>query len=530
MNSPVGGAYAQNGRVMREEIRADKRKDGSSPPRVCVCVMMNHPYPANLPLLRRVYAGRFSELLFLIPFAEVDDPDVITVYRGSYAHAAYISDARARLSTIDCDYFLFVHDDVLLNPQFDESSFTDLLPLGRDDGFIPWVYKTPDRLGEWIWYFALLPRLLHPKSLLFGSGIEPNNLLRYLPTADEIRAGFVRSGATFTERVTISLPTVEEAGPRAHPAAGSPSVVVLDGLAAALDHADPTQRRINEHTLATLEELTAALAEAASRQGIADEARTIKLPIPLAASAYFTDCYVVPRSRFDRFAHYMGVAGAAGLFVEIIAPTILHAVCDRVHTAATLDLNFEGFHRARRLEEFRDRKVIASHPFKFSMFKEPAQADGFMRIVDTLRTGGLLRPEMAAAAGLDASHTDTMKETGWHILEAWGRWSAERFATLKLVAPARQGVIRFRLRAPRLVGHHVNTSGSITLAGGASVSFVIPPTQSGLLIDVPFTTPRTGDALSITVKNDALICPRDFDTASPDPRWLGVGLAEIAFH
>ena len=60
--------------------------------RVCVCVLFNHPFTANIPLLRSLYAGRFSHVRFLMPLERTAEADVLTVYRGSYAHHAYAGD------------------------------------------------------------------------------------------------------------------------------------------------------------------------------------------------------------------------------------------------------------------------------------------------------------------------------------------------------------------------------------------------------------------------------------------------------
>lgn len=510
---------------MREGNGRDERGDGARTPRVCVCVMMNHPYPANLPLLRRVYAGRFSELLFLVPFERIDAPDVITTYRGSYVHAAYVADALHRLRTVDCDHFLFVHDDVLLNPQLDETTFDELMPLGPDDGFIARVDPTPPKLGDWEWYLSFLPRLLHPKSLVFGTGIEPGNVLRYLPDRETIRNGFLRSGAPFTEQVELDLRSADDPTSRARGAERKPSKVLLDGLAATLDHGTIAQQTVDRVAGEALQAITGALAASTGRDGVSGT--TLDLPLPLAGSGFFTDCYVLPRSRLEAFAHHMGVAGAAGLFVEIIVPVLLHALCDRVHTAASLGLDFSGFERRHGLGGFVDKRKMAIHPFKFSTIRTAEQQRAFISVVADLRRGRSFDPRDAAAAGLSPAMSDAATYTGWHALERWGRWSARRHASVSF-GPGWGGKARrmkLGLSAP-VHPEMPDFTGTVTAGTGLPRTFAMrfPQREAEVILTDP------GDPelpLRIGIESSRMVVPSEHNPASGDDRSLGVGLRRI---
>ncbi|QNE31974.1 hypothetical protein F1C10_08500 [Sphingomonas sp. NBWT7] len=509
---------------MREAVEADKRRASDATPRICACVLMNHPYPGNLPLLRQVYAGRFSELLFLIPFERSDDPDVITTYRGSYVHAGYVTDALPRLRTIDCDYFLFVHDDVLLNPQFDESSFANLFPLGADDGFIPFAERTPTKLGDWEWYYSFLPKLLYPKSLMFGTGIEPGNLLRYLPSRDEIRAGFERSGAPFTERVEVDIRQADDPTSRAGSAERKPSAVMLDGLAAQIDHSSPTQRTVTRAAGEALRSVTAMLAAANDRDNGGGD--VIDLPIPLAVSGFFTDCFVLPRSKLEPFAHHMGFAGAAGLFVEIIVPVLLHALCERVHTAESLVLDFRGFQKRYPLNDFLDRRKMAIHPFKFSTIRSQTQQAAFIEAILSLRNGQPIDPQRAAAIGLPPGFVDDATYVGWHPIEPWGRWTAGHHATITLRPPQSGGSRRLKVSVVAPVNAAFpRFTGTISIGSGPAQPYSIahPKSQAVLIVDVD---PAEGPIL-LKLMSTHLFRPRDVDPQSLDNRQLGIGLRAV---
>lgn len=499
----------------------DSDSNASITPRICVCVMMNHPFPAVIPMLRRLYADRFSHLRFLIPFERSDDQDVITVYRGSYNHAAYLQDAAHELRGIDCDYFLVVHDDVLLNPKLRESNFLDVFPIGLDDGFIAEMGAMPTEFGAWEWNAAFLPRTLFPKSLLFGSGVELANLKRYMPDRRTIAAAMEKNGVRHTDRLGLDPAAMWDM--RRHPAH-----ILLYGLS----HAAPVDAErhvdIEARSLDIMRALTEVLGKAleqadGSSQGPTG-ATSIDLPFPVAASGYFADCYVLPKSRFDDFSHYMGVASAANLFVELMVPTLLNVCCERVHTAESLGLDLSGFHHARTLNVFCDEKVIAIHPVKLSQFLQPeAQESFFEDLREVAAWTSADEPLAARGWGPGARH----RGKGWHGGESWGAWSAEAEADIQ-IALVRPADVKLKLRAPT----HPNappTVGSLRYLeiGNVeqSISVRVAWPDSIIEIEVPGLMPDGRGMGVIVLENDSMIIPSEFGAA--DVRLLGFGLMEV---
>lgn len=92
-------------------------------PKVCLVVIFNHRFDRNLPLLRKIYGARFSNIRFLMPFYDGSDVDVIPVYESSYQFQGYLIQAYDKLKDIPCSHYLFIGDDLILNPDFDELSF-----------------------------------------------------------------------------------------------------------------------------------------------------------------------------------------------------------------------------------------------------------------------------------------------------------------------------------------------------------------------------------------------------------------------
>ena len=120
---------------------------------VCLVVVFNHRFDKNLPLLRRIYGSRFSNIRFLVPFYDGADADVIPVYESSYQFQGYFIQAYEHLKDIPCTHYLFIGDDLILNPNFNELNvinkmsggsardssvqfcITSFSPLNRPDGF-----------------------------------------------------------------------------------------------------------------------------------------------------------------------------------------------------------------------------------------------------------------------------------------------------------------------------------------------------------------------------------------------------------
>lgn len=103
--------------------------------KTALVVLYNHNYEKNIPLIKKLYGHRFSRLFQLMPFYYGNDSDVIPVYGNSFYFQSYIAQAKHKLMALDCDYILFIGDDLLLNPEFDEYSSARLLSLQTQNDF-----------------------------------------------------------------------------------------------------------------------------------------------------------------------------------------------------------------------------------------------------------------------------------------------------------------------------------------------------------------------------------------------------------
>ena len=306
---------------------------------VCICVVFNHPFVANIPLLRRLYAGRFSTVRFLVPFQLSDDDDILTVYRGSFGHCAYAIEHIPALESLNCDHYVFVHDDVLLSPYLNEGNIRERLGLRPNEGWVGAIRPTPPDIGEWGYQLGSVWRLIEPRSPLSGVGLDSlAATLRHLPPASEA----ARKAATY------GIPPVTSF----HYDGGFPFGGLGHPVAEAL---------------------------------FARYGPTIEIPYPIACSGPDADFLIVPRKGLREYLHVAAVLATAGLFVEMAAPTALYLTCDHVRTCADVAMYAEWSLRmiwprdalSRLLER---PELISVHPVKLSVLCDP---DRFVSCFDS---------------------------------------------------------------------------------------------------------------------------------------------------
>lgn len=97
--------------------------------KTALVVLFNHNYEKNIPVIKKLYKNRFSQIKILMPFYYGDDEDVIHVYGNSFVFHTYIAQAKEKLMQMDCDDFLIIGDDLLLNPELCENNIHEKLAM-----------------------------------------------------------------------------------------------------------------------------------------------------------------------------------------------------------------------------------------------------------------------------------------------------------------------------------------------------------------------------------------------------------------
>lgn len=334
----------------------------------CLCVVFNHPFPQALPVLDEIYTSRFPTIRYIMPFERPSDrDDVITVYRGSYHHQGFVTDAASKLRDVDCSHYIFIQDDVLLNPRINAGNLDRVLGIGPTDGFIPQLRSIDMDIGDWHWMPGILWRMWYPRNLLSGSGVDSMAMmLRYLPHLDEAEARAARYG--------VSRPIIR----RSDKSLDEASVISM------IPHFGTLDRGL----VAELNKIiVASLYETAPGKNI------IEVPYPFAMTAWGADFYILPKKNLDMFSHYVGVLAAAAIFAEISVGTAMILTADNVKTSSdngtTFDWRWDNerdrMDIAELVEAFKNEKLIAMHPFKFGMLqKDPNRFQQLMSAIKTV--------------------------------------------------------------------------------------------------------------------------------------------------
>lgn len=135
---------------------------------VALIIIYNHRFDQNIPKLNKIYGDRFSQIYHLVPFYDGDLPNVIPVFENSFYFQGYIPQAEHILKKLECSHFVFIGDDLILNPLLTEKNILKELKIGMDSAFLPWTWGMVTKMSmEWantfpaINSFYLDDQLLH---------------------------------------------------------------------------------------------------------------------------------------------------------------------------------------------------------------------------------------------------------------------------------------------------------------------------------------------------------------------------------
>lgn len=121
-------------------------------------IVFNHRYDMNIPVLKKYYETKFKKIKFLVPGYGGDRDDVIPVFRYlSFNFAGFFEEGFDGYCD-DSDYYMFLADDALLNPKFDENLIVDMLLSGGKKAYITDIQPCNRKNGIG-WYHAVFMNL-----------------------------------------------------------------------------------------------------------------------------------------------------------------------------------------------------------------------------------------------------------------------------------------------------------------------------------------------------------------------------------
>ncbi len=265
-------------------------------------VVYNHKYPQNVPIINHIYGGRFSQIYHLMPFYQhpggekgdkKEEQNIIPVYDNSFYFQGYVAQGFHHYYQEDAPHYIFIADDLMLDPLINENNYADYFNLTENSGFIGRLENQPPYLGDPF----TRERWSHAASgYEFNKRIPGLEEISELPSAAEANNRFQSLGLNaidFNEEEKAFIPGIRFAS------------TVLDY---------PPRKSLKYLALKIVQ--------------IRNKIKPYKLSYPLIKSS--ADIFIVPGSSIHKFCYYCGIFAAANLFVEIAIPTALALVSDEI--------------------------------------------------------------------------------------------------------------------------------------------------------------------------------------------------------
>jgi len=256
--------------------------------------VFNHKYERNIAALERIYADRFASRRYIVPFAESPSESVLGVYETSWNFSGHIAQAGARFIDPDVSHYMFIADDLILNPALNEANLADALELGPDTGYIKSLTAIDRLRYRWPWAGEAAMSLRK-----YGRGFDYR---AELPAADVAQAKFAAMGLRLD----------------------APSLQFRD--------------------LRTWLWDMPRLAPWCFAMGLGVLGKRSDYPL----LGGYADFVVVPASAIHAFVHYCGVFAAMKIFAEVAVPTALALATDRIVTELAIGEHFRDTDTAAR--------------------------------------------------------------------------------------------------------------------------------------------------------------------------------------
>jgi hypothetical protein len=285
--------------------------------RVCLVIVFNHRFEANLDKLDQIYGERFPDRVHVMPFYEGDRTDVIPVLESSFCFQGYLAQAFPQFAADDVTHYVFAADDLMLHPSLNSENIVAELGLDTETAYI----KSLTGIGNQPLLWPHLRRGLTP--FLERNGVDWQPLL---PSETE---AFERLSEHGVELGAHHWRDLRDARGRIR-----------------------LRRRPTRWAISYL----------AGGRG-----KRIP-PYPLAVA--YSDFFVLPAGSAEPFMRYSGVLAAMGVFVEVAIPTALLLTAPHVRTEA--DTHWRGKEVWTRTA---DADILAEHDASFPRLLQGFAAD-----------------------------------------------------------------------------------------------------------------------------------------------------------
>ncbi|MXP15384.1 hypothetical protein GRI44_11550 [Altererythrobacter confluentis] len=120
-------------------------------PQIKALFLFNHRFEANMPMLDRIYGGRFANRHFIMPFASQPGPRISRVAEQGRNFSGHLAQSARDWVEPGITHYVVVPDDLLLNPQIDENNLVAALKLAPGQAYIKNLISADALRFAWPW-------------------------------------------------------------------------------------------------------------------------------------------------------------------------------------------------------------------------------------------------------------------------------------------------------------------------------------------------------------------------------------------
>lgn len=268
--------------------------------KIALVIIYNHQFNRNIEVIEKIYKSRFSYIFHLVPFYQGDKENVIAVYENSYFFQGYIAQGLKKYYNEDFSHYIFIADDLILNPLIDENNCIEHFKLDQDSCFITGLLNLHEIEVYW--------NSVH-EALIFNPSVPGTELINLLPTYNEALSLFGYFG------LCIKALKYDQLYPR------------------------KMFPKKNIYKIEYLKEIINFLKWKINR--IVNRNNNYELKYPLVGS--YADICIISSNTIMQFCHYCGIFAATNLFVELAIPTAIVLSANKIVTEKNLNLKGKAF-------------------------------------------------------------------------------------------------------------------------------------------------------------------------------------------
>lgn len=159
-----------------------KIADSPSLRKVQVCIIFNHNYARNIPIIYKTLSQKFSQIDYLLPLVAPAHPNCYAYPVGSYQYHLFVSlhiDTLIKTRHLESeDIILFAHDDVLIRDDINETNIDEALGMTEAETlFSYYVNASQNHDDGWPWNQRVNIAVNENRAAVGGNGFEGSRLI-----------------------------------------------------------------------------------------------------------------------------------------------------------------------------------------------------------------------------------------------------------------------------------------------------------------------------------------------------------------